>query len=114
MEVKLRGEHEFPVDVTNVEENLTVSPAIVALSEEKVTSSAISRITAYDFGRPNSGGYTFGLDRISMANHLRTLADRIESGDVIMQRIQTTEEAQRADYTVTALILVYHDRNVAS
>lgn len=70
-------------------------------------------ITAYQFAqqpRPSATSYFgFGIDNKKTAQALRQLAADVEAGRVLLQRVQTVQEATQEDYTVSSLHISYSE-----
>ena len=70
----------------------------------------MSTLTAYDFARTQSGLYTFGTDDASKA--LRELADRIDAGRVIVEKVNVTTVARADAFTETVLVMRFEEQSV--
>lgn len=70
--------------------------------------------SAYDLAnriKSEKGDVSFGTDREKAASFLRLLADKIESGSAILQNGNVYTAAHFEDYTMTALVLKFHERH---
>lgn len=67
----------------------------------------MSMITAYDFAKVQSGTYTFGTNDASKA--LRELADRIDAGRVIVEKVNVTTVARAEEFTETVLVMRFEE-----
>ena len=69
----------------------------------------IPKVTAYDFST-NTEIANFGIDKSAAASQLRALADRIDKGgELVLVRIQTTQEACFNDYAHSVLVVEYSE-----
>jgi hypothetical protein len=69
--------------------------------------------TAYDMAIELDGGrsgYNFGVAPKRAAAELRKLADKIECGDINLQKVLQTSLAALEDFTVTRVSLTFHER----
>jgi len=85
--VNLRGDEKFPV----------------AIAEKP------AKLSAYDFAATTSSEYQFGMDRERAAALLRKLADKIESGEAILQSGRVVTTCSREDYPMTFLRLTFYE-----
>lgn len=68
----------------------------------------MSTITAYDFAQTQGGSYRFGTG--DAASALRTLADRIDARDVIVEKVHVSTIARSDEFTETVLVLRFEER----
>ena len=74
---ELRGDHPFPHDVT-----------------------------AYDAGNQvGDSGYRFGINKERTVAIIRELADRLESGEMLLQSLESRHKLMNDDYTMTEWII---------
>lgn len=64
-------------------------------------------------GRPGKdGSFGFGLGTVAFATALRQMADRVERGEVLVQRVHVIGMASMDDYTTKRLVLQIVERRV--
>jgi hypothetical protein len=101
-EVELRVGEKLPVDVKAHQNPSTIQEEYAAAHPRS------TNISAFDFTR--DGRFRFGLDTAKTIQALRDLADKIESHDVLPQRVQLIEEARCDDYLMKALIFGFVEK----
>ncbi len=72
----------------------------------------MSNLTAYDFAKGQtgpSGTWTFGTENSAQA--LRALADRIDAGQVIVEKVHVTTIARGDEFTETVLVLRFEEKS---
>lgn len=70
-------------------------------------------LCAHDFsGSVGLDGWSFGADKESSVAALRELANRIETGEVLMQSVRVTSLAHNNDFTLTGLRLVVAEKKI--
>jgi len=81
---ELRDGHEFPVEVT-----------------------------AYDAGRVEigSGKYRFGVDKAATVALIRELANRIESGQLLLQSVESRHKLLVDDFTISSWVIDVAQKN---
>lgn len=72
-------------------------------------------ITAIDFANPvgPSGQYRFGLNRVAAARELHNFADKIASGECVLQKVTYAQEASPEEYTMSTLTIIFVEKNPA-
>lgn len=58
----------------------------------------------------NSSGFHFGLDPHKVAVHLRTLADKIEAKDIVLEGIDKGQQIDKDDFWISYLTLSFHEK----
>jgi hypothetical protein len=61
----------------------------------------------------DAGFFRFSLDRVAAATELRRFADGIESGRILLQKVQSGVVASNDDYCLQALMVEFAEREVA-
>lgn len=67
-------------------------------------------LSANDFSKRTTAGFTFGADAKATAARLRRLADDIESGQVLLQNVEIKGAASAEDFTNIVVTLTLHER----
>lgn len=95
----LYGTHQFPVDsvVQNVDQILP----------------EVRRLDAYQFSGYDSPNVSFGMDPKKCADVLRAIAERVESGEYILQSGGVFTYAQRDEYHMTVVNVKFHAKKVS-
>lgn len=65
-------------------------------------------LTAYDFAKTQGDAYRFGTGNAAAA--LRALADRIDAGTVIVEKVHVTSIARGDEFTETVLVLRFEEK----
>jgi hypothetical protein len=69
-------------------------------------------VTAYDAGRVDvNGNYRFGIDKDRTIALIRELADRIESGQLLLQGVESRHKLAVDDFTVSSWVIDVAQRN---
>jgi hypothetical protein len=71
------------------------------------------RLDAYEFGLYSDPSFSFGMNKEKAAQVLRETADRIESGEYVLQSGAILTQAAFEDYAMTILTLEFHAKKVA-
>lgn len=64
--------------------------------------------TAHDFALEQSGMYAFGTNGAAKA--LRDLADRIDAGRVIVEKVNVTTIARSDEFTESVLVMRFEEK----
>jgi hypothetical protein len=71
-------------------------------------------IAAHGFTAPIQGTrFAFGLDRVSTAKALRSLADEFEQGKLTLESVRVQSLASAEDFAVTLLRLKFYEPRVS-
>lgn len=84
-------------------------------SESKLPVAPIlkpHRLDAYQFSNYSDPRYSFGADKEKVAAALRETADKIESGEYVLQSCGIFTRAHIEDYAMTYLTLEFHAKKV--
>jgi hypothetical protein len=75
---------------------------------------AIRHLSAYDFSSSlgSKQGVPFGVGRDESVKQFRSLADKIESGVILVQRLQVVTEAHNSEFPKTVLIAKFFEKEV--
>lgn len=68
----------------------------------------MNAITAHDFAREMPAGYRFGT--ADAARALRDLADRIDAGNAIVEKVHVTTIARGDEFTESVLVLRFEEK----
>ncbi len=96
------ADSQFPHD--------TVDPAHLPIAPIEKPKLRPHRLTAYEFSGYDSPSVSFGMGRAETAKVLRETADRIESGEYLLQSCGVLSRAEKADYHMTYLTLEFHQK----
>ena len=96
------ADEKFPHDAT-LAENLPIAP----IEAPKLKPH---RLDAYQLGDAYSSRISFGMNGKDTAAMLRESADLIERGEYLLQECNILTRAERDDYPMTYLTLVFHQK----
>ncbi len=72
------------------------------------------QLDAYQFSNYDNPDVTFGMNQNKTARILRNIADRVESGEYILQSGGVFTYAQRDNYVMSVVNVKFHAKKVAS
>lgn len=72
----------------------------------------MNRITAYDVGVDDGGGYKYSINPKKVAKVLRILADRIDAGEVeAFENFTVMSKANGVDFLRTFIRMSFHEKD---